>query len=50
MTIGVNSIAAYVIADGFSSFISDTLYIHFGQSFDQVFGSAYATIVKGGLV
>jgi predicted acyltransferase len=48
--IGVNSIAAYVIADGFSPFITSSLYIHLGQTFDQVFGSAYATIAKGGLV
>ena len=50
MIIGVNSIAAYVIADGFSPFITSSLYIHLGQTFDQVFGSPYATMVKGGLI
>jgi len=50
MVIGVNSIAAYCIADGFSPFISKSLYTHLGQNFDQVFGGAYATLVKGGLV
>jgi predicted acyltransferase len=50
MVIGMNSIAAYVIADGLGSFISGSLYIHLGQNFDQVFGSAYSTLVKGGLV
>ncbi len=48
--IGTNSIAAYVIADGFSSFIANSLYIHLGQNFDAVFGAAYTTLVKGFLV
>jgi predicted acyltransferase len=46
MVIGMNSIAAYVIADGFGSFITKSLYIHLGQ-YDQVFGDAYSTLVKG---
>ncbi|MEQ9439586.1 MAG: DUF5009 domain-containing protein [Cyclobacteriaceae bacterium] len=51
MIVGMNSIAAYVIADGgVRTFISDSLYIHLGQNFDQVFGSAYATLVEGALV
>ena len=51
MVIGVNSIAAYVIADGgIKTFIMDSLYIHLGQNFDAVFGPAYATMVAGGLV
>lgn len=51
MVIGANSIAAYVIADGgVMAFIADSLYIHLGQGYDQVFGSAYATLIKGGLV
>ena len=50
MVIGVNSIAAYVIADGgIRTFISKSLYIHLGQNFDQVFGPAYATLINGGL-
>ncbi len=49
--IGVNSIAAYVIADGgIGTFIRKSLYIHLGPGFDQVFGAAYVTIVAGGLV
>jgi predicted acyltransferase len=44
--IGMNSIAAYVLADGFGSFITKTLYIHLGR-YDQVFGDAYSTLVKG---
>lgn len=48
--IGMNSIAAYVIADGFSPFIANSLYIHLGQTFDQVLGVPYVTLVKGSLV
>ena len=50
MVIGMNSIAAYVIADGFGAFIQKTLYIHLGQNYDQIFGDAYSTLVKGILV
>ncbi|WP_345160373.1 DUF5009 domain-containing protein [Pontibacter saemangeumensis] len=50
MVIGMNSIAAYVIADGFGSFIASSLSIHLGQDYDQVFGLPYATLVKGSLV
>ena len=49
--IGVNSIAAYVIADGgIKDFLKDSLYIHFGRNFDQVFGAPFATLVSGALV
>ncbi|WP_198673821.1 acyltransferase family protein [Chitinophaga alhagiae] len=47
VVIGMNSIAAYVIADGFGGFISNSLSIHLGQNFDQVLGSAYAPLVRG---
>lgn len=48
--IGVNSIAAYVIADGgIRAFISKSLYIHLGANFDQVLGLPYATLVAGGI-
>ena len=50
MVIGMNSIAAYIIADGLGSFISGSLYIHLGQDFDKIFGLPYASLVKGGLV
>jgi predicted acyltransferase len=50
MVIGVNSIAAYVIADGgIRAFLSRSLYIHLGPHFDQVFGLPYATLVAGGI-
>jgi hypothetical protein len=50
MVIGMNSIAAYVIADGFGGYLQKTLYIHFGPQYDQLFGDAYSTLVKGVLV
>ena len=51
MVVGMNSIAAYVIADGgVKTFLSDSLYIHLGPHFDQLFGTAYASLVAGSLV
>ena len=51
MVIGVNSIAAYVIADGgMRNLINDSLFIHLGRNFDQIFGPAYTTLISGGLV
>jgi len=50
LVIGMNSIAAYVLADGFSGFINQTLHVHLGQNFDKLFGGAYATLVSGALV
>ena len=51
MVIGVNSIAAYVIADGgMRNLINDSLFIHLGKNFDQIFGVAYSTLVSGALV
>jgi predicted acyltransferase len=50
MVIGVNSIAAYVIADGgIKAFIHSSLYIHLGKDFDQLFGVPYAPLLAGGL-
>lgn len=51
MVIGANSIVAYVIADGgMRAVISDSLYIHLGQTYDHLFGPAYRTLVNGTLV
>jgi predicted acyltransferase len=51
MVIGVNSIAAYVIADGgMRNMINDSLFIHLGRNFDEFIGPAYATLISGGLV
>ena len=50
MVIGMNSIAAYCIADGgLKNVIHESLFIHLGQDFNKVFG-AYATLISGGLV
>jgi predicted acyltransferase len=48
--IGVNSIAAYVIADGFSPFLASSLFIHLGQRYHLLLGAPYATLLKGALV
>ena len=51
MVIGMNSIAAYVIADGgLRSLISDSLHIHLGQNYSHLFGMAYSTLVNGTIV
>jgi predicted acyltransferase len=48
MVIGANSIAAYVLADGgMRAFIHQSLYIHLGQNYDQIFGLAYAPLISG---
>jgi predicted acyltransferase len=50
MIVGVNSIAAYMIAHlGIRDFITHSLYIHLGSGFDKVFGVPYASLVAGGL-
>jgi len=50
VVIGTNSIAAYVLADGFGSFIRESLYIHLGRNYDMILGDAYSTLIKGALV
>ncbi len=50
IVIGTNSIAAYVIADGFGSFIRGSFKIHLGQHYDAVFGDGYASLVSGALI
>lgn len=50
MVIGMNSIAAYCIADGgVRDIINQSLHFIFGQNFDKGFGP-YASLVTGGLV
>ncbi len=49
--LGVNSIAAYVIADGgMRGYISNALHTHLGQQYDQFAGVAYAPFINGILV
>ncbi|MBD0295239.1 MAG: DUF5009 domain-containing protein [Flavisolibacter sp.] len=50
MVIGMNSIAAYVIAHTLPSFIHQSFAIHIGQQYDKVFGDAYATLVSGSVI
>jgi predicted acyltransferase len=50
IVIGTNSIAAYVIADGFGSFIRGSFKIHLGPHYDAVFGDGYAPLVSGSLI
>ena len=51
MIIGVNSIAAYVIADGgMKNYISDALFTHLGQNFNQLLGTPYESFVSGSLI
>lgn len=48
--IGMNSIAAYVIADGLNSYVSTSLKIHLGQNYATIFGEPYQSLVHGALV
>jgi len=48
--VGMNSIAAYVLADGFGGFLRNTLYIHLGPNFDKIFGDAYSTLIMGAIM
>ncbi len=50
MVIGMNSIAAYIIAHTIPSFIESTFSTHLGQHYDQIFRDAYSSLVRGGLV
>ena len=47
IVIGVNSIAAYLIAHLFDAFIAKNLITHLGQRPFQVFGAAYQPLVHG---
>jgi predicted acyltransferase len=50
MVIGMNSIAAYVMAHTVDSYISKSLYIHLGENYDTIFGVSFRTLVHGGLI
>ncbi len=47
VVIGMNSIAAYVIAHLFEPFIADTFQTHLGPSIFQLFGEAFEPLTKG---
>jgi predicted acyltransferase len=50
VVIGVNSIAAYMIAHLFEEFIASSLRIHLGQNAFQIFGAALEPLLLGGAV
>ncbi|CAH0994138.1 hypothetical protein EMA8858_00245 [Emticicia aquatica] len=48
--IGMNSIAAYCIADALGVYISKSLKIHLGENYGAIFGIPYQSLVHGGLM
>lgn len=50
MVIGMNSIAAYVMAHTITDFILSSFSIHLGKNYNQIFGDAYSTLISGGAV
>ncbi|QHT71843.1 DUF5009 domain-containing protein [Rhodocytophaga rosea] len=50
VVIGMNSIAAYIIAETIPSFIDSSFKIHVGQEYNQVFGLAYASLIRGAAI
>ncbi len=48
--IGMNSIAAYCIADALGTYISKSLKIHLGENYATIFGVPYQSLVHGGLM
>ncbi|MFN8356361.1 MAG: DUF5009 domain-containing protein [Spirosomataceae bacterium] len=48
--IGMNSIAAYVIAETMVGYIGKALTIHLGQHYATIFGDAYQSLVRGSLI
>lgn len=48
--LGVNSIAAYVLAHTVIDFIDSSFRIHVHQQYDQVFGETYRTLVSGTVI
>ena len=50
MVIGMNSIAAYVMAHTVNFYIEQQLFTHLGKNYHTIFGLPYQTLVHGGLV
>jgi predicted acyltransferase len=50
LVIGSNSIAAYVIAHTLNTFISASLFTHFGSNYNLIFGEPFQSLVHGGLI
>ena len=50
IVIGTNSIAAYVISHTIVEFIDHSIKIHISQTYDQVFGVTYESLVRGAMI
>jgi predicted acyltransferase len=50
VVIGMNSIAAYLIAHLWEGFVESTLRIHLGKNFFRFAGDAYAPFLQGAAV
>ncbi|HUK18055.1 MAG TPA: hypothetical protein VLW65_16635 [Bryobacteraceae bacterium] len=50
VVIGMNSIAAYVLAETLRGFIQDSLRIHLGRAPFQIFGTGVEPLVRGAVV
>lgn len=50
VVVGMNSIAAYMIAHLFEDFIAQSFKIHLGQNFFQLFGPSYQYLFEGAVV
>jgi predicted acyltransferase len=50
VVIGMNSIAAYVIAHFFEEFIVDSFHVHLGPHVFQIFGTALEPLTQGAVV
>ncbi len=48
--IGMNSIAAYIIADALGVYVSKSLKIHLGETYATIFSLPYQSLVHGGLM
>ncbi|MEZ4900700.1 MAG: DUF5009 domain-containing protein [Spirosomataceae bacterium] len=48
--IGMNSIAAYIIAHTINDFIHHSFQIHFSKNYDQALGQAFAPLMRGSLI
>ena len=50
LVIGMNSIAAYVLAHTVDAYISKSLHIHLGENYDAIVGISYRSLLHGSLI
>ncbi len=48
--IGMNSIAAYVLAHTLNEFIDNSFRIHIGQNYDLLLGNGFSSLISGSLI